>query len=267
MNYYDTRHNRLLFFETAATSEYWDDQWEVKDFKKEVESIRDGVYVEKFTKKFLPIGSKILEGGCGKGQYVYALKRWGFNTIGVDYAEKTVKRINQIFPELQVVKGDVRALPFENNSFDGYWSFGVIEHFYEGFDLIAKEMQRVIKPGGFLFVTFPHMSSLRRLKARLHHYPEFDPAVTDLKMFYQFALDEECVEKVFEQYHFILKERYTMDGVKGLKDEVRWLKPILQKIYSSSFIPFKIVRKVLNMMAKRWTSHSILLVFQLSKSV
>jgi hypothetical protein len=58
-----------------------------------------------------------------------------------------------------------------------------------------------------------------------------------------------------------------MDGVKGLKDEVRWLKPILQKIYSSSFIPFKIVRKVLNMMAKRWTSHSILLVFQLSKSV
>jgi len=42
-------------------------------------------------------------------------------------------------------------LKFPNNFFDGYWTLGVIEHFWEGYNQIIEEAKRVIKPGDIYF--------------------------------------------------------------------------------------------------------------------
>lgn len=264
MKFFDQKNNRLVFIEESATPAYWDEQWNV-DLKKEVTAVRDGVYVQKITEKYIPRGGKILEGGCGKGQYVYALKRWGYEVVGVDYAPDTIKKVKEYFPELNIIEADVRHLPFEDSFFDGYWSFGVIEHFYEGFEKIAKEMARVLKNEGCLFITFPHMSLLRRLKASLKRYPPLDEQRVDLNKFYQFALDEKRVIALFNMHGFSLKEKRYLDGVKGLKDEVALLNALLKRVYTSPHRILKIIKYILNVILKRITSHSILLVLKISK--
>ena len=55
-----------------------------------------------------------------------------------------LKKIKLHWPQLDVSYGDVRALEFEDDSFDGYWSLGVIEHFPDGYEDIGQEMTRVI---------------------------------------------------------------------------------------------------------------------------
>lgn len=265
MKFFDKSNNRLVFLEEKATSEYWDAQWNVENFRSAVTGVRKGSFVRRYTDKYLPLGAKILEGGCGKGQFVYALKKWGYAPVGVDYAEQTVKRIQQEFPELNILKADVMDLPFEDNSFDGYWSFGVIEHFFDGYDKIAKEMHRVVKNNGYVFMTFPYMSPLRRLKAYVKQYPPFEQASADLNKFYQFALSKESVQKKFADRGFECVESSSLDGVKGLKDEIKWLRPLLQPIYTPKNIVTKGIKFILDKLCRPFSSHVALLIFRVKK--
>lgn len=266
MKYFDKEKNCLVFIEKKSTPEMWDSHWNKVDLEQAAKAVSDRSFVRRFSKKYLAVGSKVIEGGCGKGQYVKALKRWGFIAYGVDYAAETVAQIINIFPDLNISTSDVRSLPFADNFFDGYWSLGVIEHFYEGFDLIASEMRRVIKDGGYLFVTFPYMSPLRRLKAWLGLY---DMTIgnnhNQLENFYQFALDKKKVVTVFEELGFVLQEAYQFDGVKGMKDEIKILKGLLRYIYDSNVFVIKVLKKIIDLLTRKWSGHSILFILRLNK--
>ena len=52
----------------------------------------------------------------------------------MDFAEESVRRARLEYPGLDIREGDVRSLPFPAGHFDGYWSIGVIEHFWGGYD-------------------------------------------------------------------------------------------------------------------------------------
>ncbi len=130
-----------------------------------------------------------------------------------------VERINKEFPELKVYLGDVRKLSFSDNEFDGYWSLGVIEHFYDGYGEILSEMSRVIKPGGKLFLVFPAFSPYRRLKAALGLYPKFLESESNKSNFYQFALSWRTVASDLENLGFELEYRRYTNGFKAVKEE------------------------------------------------
>lgn len=99
----------------------------------------------------------------------------------------------------------MRDLPFHDNTFVGYWSVGVIEHFWEGYGVILKEMRRVLKPGDYLFLSFPYMSPLRRLKSKIGLYSEFNGKGKE--DFFQFALNEKLVMTDFKTIGFKLLEK------------------------------------------------------------
>lgn len=263
VKYYDRQRQGLVFIEKEANCHYWDRHWEKQD-KKQLYSniIHPWDVVVRFTKKYLPAGSKVLEGGCGLGQNVWKLNRSGYSTVGVDYAEDTIKLIKNHYPDMNIVWGDVTKLPFAQDEFDGYWSIGVIEHFYNGYEPIAKEMARVIKKGGHLFLTFPHMSLLRKAKSWMKAYPYWNENEADLKNFYQFALDKKRVIRDLEKNGFSLIRKHHFDGTKGLKDEVALLKPALQKVYDSKHIVGKVLNLALSVMVAPFSSHSVLLVFK-----
>lgn len=262
MKYYDKDNKRIICVGEKATNIYWDSHWDYNDFKKRVESGKNSRFIKKNTEKFLPKGSKILEGGCGIGQYVYGLDSWGYDAYGVDFAHKTVVRTKKYFPELKIKLGDVRELPFENDFFDGYWSLGVIEHFYEGFKPIAMEMKRVLKSGGYLFLTFPYMSPLRKWESKRGKYELFDEKQFEKEKFYQFLLPYTKIIKNFENIGFELIYTKPFDGIKGLKDEVSFIKPILQKFYDSKSFMGKSFKFVLSNIFAPVCGHSILLVFK-----
>lgn len=259
--YYDQDHQRLVFLGSKASDEYWDDHWEADDFKKMIK-INSNSFITKNTKRYLPEGASILEGGCGRGQNVYLLQNNGYKATGIDYASSTVEKINNYMPELDVKLDDVRKLSFDDSKFDGYWSLGVIEHFYEGYNDILLEMHRVLNTGGFLFMTVPTMSPLRKMKAKLKGYPKWEENDEQLSRFYQFALDPQLIIDTFESNGFQLVSIKPFDGVKGLKDEVSVLRKPLQYLYNSDYILNKIIRKIIGKIVERFSSHMTLFIFR-----
>ncbi|MDP1833398.1 MAG: methyltransferase domain-containing protein [Candidatus Moranbacteria bacterium] len=264
MKYFDKKNNCLVFINTEASADFWDAHWESDHLLTEIKNGKNDRFISKITKNFIPIpkNKRILEGGCGKGQFVYSLQLNGYDAYGIDYARKTIEKINKIMPRLKVSYGNVEKLDFPDNFFDGYWSLGVIEHFFDSYAKIASEMRRVIKPGGYLFLTFPYMSPLRKFKAKHGKYPKFQENNFNKETFYQFALDHKKVIEKFELSGFSLVSKKPFDGIKGLKDEVNFMKNPLQKIYDSRNIFCKIISFSISKFFYSFSSHSILLVFK-----
>ena len=260
MKFYDKKNKRLVLFEQKANSGYWNRHWQVSDIVKNVKLGKNNRLIKKFTNKFLKPGTKILEGGCGLGQNVYGLKEWGYDAYGVDFAKETIEKTKKAFSELKISAQDVRKLDFPDNFFDGYWSLGVIEHFWGGYDEILKEMKRVVKPKGYLFLTFPYMSLLRKWKAKLGIYKPLNNP--EENTFYQFILNHKKVKSDIEKYGFKLVSTYPFDATKGIKDEISLLRPIFQKVYDSQNILAKAVKFLNLILFSKVAGHSILLVFQ-----
>lgn len=262
MRYYDQEHRRLVYIEENATPEFWDRQWEDEKLKKYVLTGQTERFVYPTTKKYLKPGARILEGGCGKGRFVYSLHSKGYETYGLDFAERVIVRLKSLFPNMHFELGDVRHLPYQDDFFDGYWSLGVIEHFYDGYEAIAREMERVIKPDGYLFLTFPHMSLLRKIKAFLGFYPLFNRNNFETKNFYQFALPDQPVIQTFKKFGFELVECRPYDGFKGVKDESGLLKPVFQSIYNGKSIFNRIIEYGFSFITSPFAGHAVLLVLR-----
>jgi SAM-dependent methyltransferase len=222
----DRLNGRLVYKGRDANEELWDDQWSKYLAPKHIRSADRFVLAE--TQRHVPHGGKVLDAGCGPARTVWGLHHAGYEAFGADFAPATVRAVNKIAPELSVVEADVRNLPFADGFFDAVWSLGVIEHFPEGYRSIIDEMQRVTKPGGIALVTVPSMSPLRRLRALLRTYPEFNGSFED---FYQFVLPPRSIVEEFETAGWSFSGGSARGGLKGLKDEAGPLLPLLQRLY------------------------------------
>ncbi len=106
----------------------------------------------------------IVDCGCGAGPWVLYLQRLGFeNVIGVDNYVPALKKLDALGG--QAKEGDVLHLPFDDESVDVCLSFGVAEHFPENPTACLREMERILVPGGYMFLTVPYYSWVRRLAA------------------------------------------------------------------------------------------------------
>ena len=258
---YDKKNRRLVYHGNPANESFWEKHWNEYTIERVYPRYLSKLdYVVSISKKYLQKGAIVLEGGCGVGQQVSKLQQLGYNVIGIDYAKETVEFVNKHKPDLDIRTGDVRKLQFPDNHFDAYWSFGVIEHFYNGFEAIALEAKRVLKENGLLFLTFPHMSFIRKLKANLILYKKWNE--DDKGNFYQFALDTKKTCAYFESIGFKLIRKKGLDGAKGFKDEAGFLKPVLQKIYDGKSLPLKAINMFFSVLFSGFASHSVLLVFK-----
>jgi SAM-dependent methyltransferase len=85
----------------------------------------------------------------------------GASVYGIDISAPTLAQARLAFtatPDdrgLGAALGDVRSLPFLDDSFDAIYSMGTIEHFDESAQAVA-EMARVLKPGGRAIIGVPN---------------------------------------------------------------------------------------------------------------
>jgi len=105
-------------------------------------------------------GEAILDIGCGEGELAALLAESGAKVTGADYVQEAVDAARHHAPRAAFVKGDMRALPFSNESFDKTVALGVVGYIGEQ-ELAAafKEVRRILRPGGmFVFRTSPPLS-------------------------------------------------------------------------------------------------------------
>lgn len=105
--------------------------------------------------------SKILDLGCGSGRHVVYLAKKGFEVYGIDISKVAIDMSQKWLKEEGLsaelsVQDMTKGLPFTNEFFDAVISFQVIHHAkIEIIKQIVREVERVLKKGGLVFVTVP----------------------------------------------------------------------------------------------------------------
>lgn len=103
----------------------------------------------------LPPGTTVLDVGCGIGGSSRILARdYGFVVTGITISPQQVKRAQQLTSkelDVQFQVDDAMALSFPDASFDVVWSIEAGPHMPDK-AIFAKELMRVLKPGGVLVV-------------------------------------------------------------------------------------------------------------------
>jgi ubiquinone/menaquinone biosynthesis C-methylase UbiE len=102
-------------------------------------------------------GRRCLDAGCGGGRgSMFMLEHGASHVSAVDVSETNVKTASNnmsIFgrEKYSVSHSSLEALPFEDESFDFVWCYGVIQHTAEP-DKCLREITRVLKTSGKMFV-------------------------------------------------------------------------------------------------------------------
>lgn len=95
----------------------------------------------------LPAGSRVADLGCGSGVFTQLLRQAGYNPVGLDLSPMLIAAGRAKYPGVELLEGDIEALPFADNSLDGVLLAGVVHHFPDP-SRCAAEMHRVLRPGG-----------------------------------------------------------------------------------------------------------------------
>jgi MPBQ/MSBQ methyltransferase len=103
----------------------------------------------------LPAGTSVLDVGCGIGGSSRILaESYGFDVTGITISPQQVKRAQELTTPSLSAKffvDDAMALSFADASFDVVWSIEAGPHMPDK-AIFAKELMRVLKPGGVLVV-------------------------------------------------------------------------------------------------------------------
>jgi 2-polyprenyl-3-methyl-5-hydroxy-6-metoxy-1,4-benzoquinol methylase len=119
------------------------------------------------------VGKQVLEIGCGAGLHSLELARRGAAVHAVDLTDGAVAatrtRMAEFGVNAEVRCADAESLPYESQTFDFVWSWGVIHHSART-ARIVREISRVLKPNGETRVmVYNRQGSIARLTL-LRHY-------------------------------------------------------------------------------------------------
>ncbi|MGQ9818675.1 MAG: class I SAM-dependent methyltransferase [Candidatus Kapaibacteriales bacterium] len=107
-------------------------------------------------------GEKILDVGCGTGNYSIKIARLGANVIGIDCSEPMLKiarkKAESLNLNIEFILADAMNLPFEENFFDACLSVTAVEFFADQTRGL-EEMFRVVRPNGKIVVGFLNRDS------------------------------------------------------------------------------------------------------------
>ncbi len=109
-------------------------------------------------------GDWLLDAGCGGGRHCFGALDRGAHTVGLDLDVPSLlvaragihERRGRAADKLHggVLRGDVFHLPFPDGVFDRVICSEVMEHVHD-YGAAARELARVLRPGGTLGVTIP----------------------------------------------------------------------------------------------------------------
>lgn len=105
--------------------------------------------------------NRILDLGCGTGRHLILLSKMGFEVYGIDASPKALEVSRQwleeegMYANLQLNRIEHR-FPFGDNIFNAVISIQVIHHnLLKDIIFTIKEIERVLKRNGYIFITFP----------------------------------------------------------------------------------------------------------------
>ena len=100
-------------------------------------------------------GGRILDDGCGVGEYLAHLELRAHQAHGVEFDPEHARAARSRAPSASVVRGSAERLPYADGAFDLALSHEVLEHVGDDRGSV-EEIVRVLRPGGRLVVFVPN---------------------------------------------------------------------------------------------------------------
>lgn len=131
---------------------------------------------------------KILDAGCGTGDYSVILAKKGAKVTGIDFSNGMISKakINAKNNGINIVfkKADICSIPFKDNTFDKVISCRVLNFVKkEKLNPALKELIRVLKNGGELVLSllYPGLGKRTNLKVGevIYQIPKYEHSVED----------------------------------------------------------------------------------------
>ena len=181
--------------------------------------------IKHLTNRFgLNVNSKILELGCGRGDFLNEFQKAGFICAGLD---REMSSVDNDY-ELNVKQCDlaVNVFPYGDNTFDIVYHKSVLEHIYDPGNLM-RETIRVLKPGGKLIILTPdwHTQWKNFFEDFTHSRPFDVMALSDLLKIYGFK--NTIIEKFYQ-----LPVIWKIPGLKILSK----LLQIIMNVYGARWL-------------------------------
>ena len=195
-------------------------------------------------------GKKIIDCGCGTGQYLQALLNLGADAYGIEYANDKVARFKKEHFEIaeRIQRGNIEAMDFESESFDLALLNEVLEHVPN--DAVAlREICRILKPKGILIIFSPnrlypfesHSVYLKKSNQRLPISVPFIPYIPlslgqnifvyNARNYWPFELRQKVRGCGFR----IIGTNYlwqTFENISGIQPKfIKFLRPALRKMF------------------------------------
>lgn len=107
------------------------------------------------------LNNKILDLGCGNGDFTEEIEKLGFNVIGADINPPKGKKYITMDIQHEIY-------PFNDNTFDIIFSKSVIEHLRNP-EKMVDEVYRILKPGGIFICMTPSWKHSYREQFYIDH--------------------------------------------------------------------------------------------------
>lgn len=174
-------------------------------------------------------GDRLLDVGCGRGDFTKGFKDLGLEVAGIDREKGDSEMLYGIDMRLN---DDLEhnPFPFEDGSFDIVFSKSVVEHIWNPSNFM-KETYRVLKPGGRVITMTPDWQSQMYIfyDDPTHVHPYTITGLRDLLAMYGF---KESEAELFYQLPVVWKHPFVKIICRSLQ---HWLGPV-KKIYRNKFM-------------------------------
>lgn len=143
----------------------------------------------------LPKGARILDVGCGRGEFCAYFKELGYEAEGIDLSKTGIEYARKQHPGITFHAGLTdMLLPQRAASFDAVFSSEVIEHLFDVGDYL-KSIHELLKPGGAYVLTTPYHGLIKNIAIDLFGYANhYDPLGQHIRFFDRKGL-ETCLRK------------------------------------------------------------------------
>ena len=160
-------------------------------------------------------GQRVLDVGCGEGQFAAELARAGAKVVGVDVAEEPLRRARARDPRLDLrLVAPTQAWDLQDASFDVVWAGEVIEHVADTAAWLS-EVRRVLRSGGSLLLSTPAHGPLTLMRVALSpraFATRFDPRGDHLRFYSRATLG-----RLLSDFRFTEIEVRSAGGAPGAR--------------------------------------------------
>jgi 2-polyprenyl-3-methyl-5-hydroxy-6-metoxy-1,4-benzoquinol methylase len=109
-------------------------------------------------KKF-KVDGRILDIGCGMGNFLVEASLAGYDTQGIEYSEIAAEYARKVF-NINVVTGDFLNFNFAKEQFDIITLWHVLEHFHDPISVL-KKASALLRANGIIVISLPNLTSFQ----------------------------------------------------------------------------------------------------------